>query len=490
MTNLSHLPSLHQLACTALLERGFEPEFSTAISAQILALQAQPTSPADQLPADHLRDLRHLLWCSIDNDDSRDLDQLTVATPGLNGATNILVAIADVQFCVPLDSPLDVHARLNTTSVYTAAGVFPMLAPELSTGLTSLNQGQDRRAVVIEMSVAPNGEITQSDLYAAWVHNHAQLTYNSVAAWLDGQALAPQRLAAVPGLADQLQTQWVAAKTLQNQREQQGALSLRTPQTRPVFVQGVLTDFCDDQDNCAKDMIASFMIAANGVAARYLEGKRFPCIRRFLREPSRWQRIRDLAKQRGTVLPLEPTALALNEFLASQQTAAPQHFADLCFAVVKLLGSGEYTLVQPGAAATGHFGLAVNDYTHATAPNRRYVDLTTQRLLSAALQGHTCPLDEPTLNRITQHCNEQQKSARKVERQIRKSAAALLLQSRIGQYFDAIITGASSKGVWLRTDHPRAEGRLLEPQPGLEVGDRLRVQLMHIQVEHGFIDFK
>ena len=477
---------LLNIAREAMRQRGLQPDFSVAAQQEAAAL----AEPAAQ-PGPALRDLRDLLWCSIDNDDSRDLDQLTVALPDANGVQRILIAIADVDALVHAGSAIDAHARTNTTSVYTAAGVFPMLPLRLSTDLTSLNEAEDRAAVVIEIAIGGDGLAGDTSVYRALVRNKAQLTYNGVADWLDGKAPVPPKVSAVPGMEAQLRTQDRAGQALKELRRQHGALSLSTPEARPVFgADGVLTDLRNDDGNRAKELIAGFMIAANGVTARFLDSKNFPSLRRFLREPARWQKITEIAATFGETLPAEPSALALDGFLAKRRLAAPDKFAELSLTIVKLLGSGEYMLSRPGHAAPGHFGLAVNDYTHSTAPNRRYPDLITHRLLKAALAGAPPPLSDDELTQLAQHCTEQEDNANKVERQVRKSAAALLLASRVGQTFEAIVTGVSSKGTWVRISHPIAEGRVVQGFEGLDVGDKPRVTLVGVDAQRGFIDFR
>jgi len=475
---------LKDIARRAMFERGLQPDFSAAARAETVAITTAATA-ADP----GIRDLRSLLWASIDNDDSRDLDQLSVAVPSAGGAVKILVAVADVDATVHAGSAIDEHARTNTTSVYTAAGVFPMLPEKLSTDLTSLAEGQERLAIVIDISGSADGTVEASDIYRAHVVNHAKLAYNSVAAWLDGAATAPPRLAAVAGLDDQLRIQDRVAQTLKARRHQQGALTLQTVEARPVFDGDELTDLQADEKNRAKELIEDFMIAANGVTARYLDQQGFPSLRRILRSPERWLRIIELARRVGEQLPPEPSATALEEFLRRRRRADPQRFPDLSLCVIKLLGRGEYALERPGQRAEGHFGLAVKDYTHSTAPNRRFPDLITQRLLKAALAGEPVPYKNSQLGDLAQHCTEQEDNATKVERRVRKSAAALLLESRIGERFDAIVTGASAKGTWVRILQPAVEGKVVRGFEGLDVGDQTRVELVDADVERGLIDF-
>lgn len=467
-----------------MAQRGLLPDFSPAVLAETdgLAKAAAATDAS-------LRDLRARLWCSIDNDDSRDLDQLSVAEPIAGGHVKILVAVADVDSLVKEGSAIDGHARANTTSVYTAAEVFPMLPEKLSTDLTSLADGQTRVAVVIEMVVAADGTVATSDVYRAVVLNRAKLAYDGIARWLDGAAPAPPRLAAMPGLDEQLRIQDAIAQMMKNLRHRHGALTLETLETRAVFDGDLLADLRPDEKNRAHELIEDFMIAANGATARYLEQKGLPSLRRVVRSPERWPRIVELASGVGERLPAEPDARALEEFLARRKRADPAGFPDLSLSVIKLMGRGEYVVDLPGEAPPGHFGLAVRDYTHATAPNRRFPDLITQRLLKAGIAGQPAPYRADELDALARHCTEQEDNASKVERQVRKSAAALLLRPRVGQEFDAIVTGAADKGTWVRIVQPPVEGKLVQGFGGLDVGDRVRVKLISVDVDRGFIDF-
>jgi len=437
-----------------------------------------------------VRDLRNLLWCSIDNDESLDLDQLTVAIPMPDENLKILVAIANVEAIVKKDSALDEHASHNTTSVYTAAQIFPMLPEKLSTDLTSLNLESERPALIIEMTIGPDGSLKDSDVYQALVLNRAKLAYNSVAAWLEGNRSKPEAINKINGLTENIQLQDQAAKLLKTLRYAQGALDLETIEVRPVFDGEEVKALEIDKGNRAKDIIEDFMVAANGVAARFLETKKYSSIRRVVRKPKRWDRIVDLASEHKFVLPQQPDSKALDQFLLSIKTINPLGFPDLCLSVIKLLGRGEYVLELPGESSEGHFGLAVKDYAHSTAPNRRFPDLVTQRLLIAAMKGQASPYTNDELADLAKHCTEEEDAAKKVERQVGKSVAAILMESRIGEKFDAIITGAADKGTWVRLMNPPIEGKLVEGFKGMDVGQRLKVQLIHTDVEHGFIDFK
>jgi VacB/RNase II family 3'-5' exoribonuclease len=480
-----HRATLQRIAHRVMLERGLLPDFSRQALAELDKISGPATSKNGSV-----RDLRDLLWCSIDNDDSRDLDQLTAAKTLSNGTTTIFVAVADVDALVKERSAIDGHARHNTTSVYTAARVFPMLPEKLSTDLTSLNQEVDRLAVVVEMTFAGDGSLQSSDIYEATVRNRAKLAYNSVAAWLEGTGTMPPAIGPVNGLAENIQLQDRVAQTLKARRHMQGALDLQTIEARPVFDGDILVDLEPDTRNRAKEIIEDFMIAANGVAARFLASKKIPSMRRVVRTPNRWDRIVELANEHGFQLPPQPDSKALGQFLVSAHTADPLRFPDLSLSVIKLMGAGEYVVEMPGDDSIGHFGLAVRDYTHSTAPNRRYPDLITHRLLKAAMNGHRPPYDADELEELAQHCTEEEDAAKKVERQVEKSAAAMLLETKIRDQFEAIVTGASAKGTWVRLLHPPIEGRLVEGYEGMDVGRRLRVQLIFTDVERGYIDFK
>ncbi len=480
---------LRDLAVAAMRARGLDPAFPPAALAQADALATAP-----QTTEEPVRDLRSLLWCSIDNDDSRDLDQLSVAQPLGSGTSagdvKVLVAIADVDAGVPKGSPIDVHAALNTVSVYTAAVIFPMLPEKLSTDLTSLADQQERLAVVIEFVVAADGTLKSSDLYGARVRNRAKLAYNSVGAWLAGTGPLPAPAAAVPGMDEQLKLQDRVAQALATQRHEHGALEFSTIEVRATFDGDRVRDLQPELPNRAKQLIENLMIAANGASSRFLESRRVASIRRVVKTPKHWDRIVALAAETGDRLPAEADSRALQAFLSKRRAADPERFPDLSQNVIKMLGSGEYVVVQPGGESPGHFGLAVKDYTHSTAPNRRYPDLLTQRLVKAALAGHPQPYSAGELQQLAAHCTLQEDNAEKVERQIRKSAAALVVSSRVGEEFDAIVTGASPKGTFVRVFAPPIEGMVVRGQQHLDVGDRLRVRLTRTDVDKGFIDFE
>ena len=489
--NKYHRSILQSIARRAMLERGLLPDFSIEALAELGRLQIPAATEAGSAKGPFgIRDLRGLLWASIDNDDSRDLDQLTVAEAISTDKVKILVAIADVESFVKKGSAIDEHARHNSTSVYTAAEIFPMLPEKVSTDVTSLNFNQDRLSIVVEMVVGADGSLQESHIYSAWVRNHAKLAYNSVAAWLENKGTIPEAIVAVKGLAENLQLQDRVAQRMKNFRHIHGALSLETIEAKPVFDGDQIRALEIEEKNRAKEIIEDFMIAANGVTARYLSASKFPSIRRVVRIPKRWDRIVEIAGEHKFRLPEIPDSKALEEFLVSEKAAHPIRFPDLSLAVIKLLGAGEYIAEPPDGNSPGHFGLAVKDYAHSTAPNRRYPDLLTQRLLKAALEGKPAPYSKDELDVLAAHCTEAEDAANKVERQVGKSAAALLLQSRIGEQFDSIVTGDSEKGTFVRLLTVPVEGKLISGFDGIDVGDRIRVKLTSVDVQQGFIDFK
>jgi VacB/RNase II family 3'-5' exoribonuclease len=471
-----------------MIERGFEPDYSPEAAAQVRQLSESRNGPAD---AGHhtsdRRDLRHLLWCSIDNDDSRDLDQLSVAE--VRGSeTAILVAIADVDSLVPCDSPVDRHAQANTTSVYTPAEVFPMLPERLSTDLTSLNEGEDRSAVVVDMTMNGDGEIQRADVYLATVRNTAKLAYPSVGAWLEGSAPPPPKLKTVNGLEANLRLQATAARALKESRHRRGALTLDTVEGRAVFDGDTVRDVTATGRTRATELIEDFMIAANTCTAQFLESRGLSSIRRIVRMPERWPRIVALAAETGTQLPPAPDGRALEQWLLKQRSIDTDRFTDLSLSVIKLLGRGEYVVERPNEPTPDHFGLAVDDYGHSTAPNRRFADLVTQRLIKAALMRRDPPYTHEALGAIAARCMEREDAANRVERQVRKAAAALVMQRRVGEQFDAVVTGSSPKGTWVRLRRPIVEGKL-EKGNSVQVGDRVHVKLTRVDPPKGFIDF-
>ncbi|HXB23070.1 MAG TPA: RNB domain-containing ribonuclease [Candidatus Solibacter sp.] len=475
---------LQEAARQTMLEHGFEPDYPPEIPQQVAELKAHP--PQITAGGD-IRDLRDLLWSSIDNDTSKDLDQIEVAERLTNGDTKVLVGIADVDTFVNRDTPVDKHAYKQTTTVYTGVRNFHMLPEELSTGATSLLEGADKMSVVVEYVVGSDGQIRSSDVYRAVVRNKAQLTYNAVGAWLEGRAAAPPKVAASTELQEQLKLQDAAAQVLKNERFRHGALTLESTETRPVLVKDKIVDIARQEKNRATELIEDFMIAANEVVARLLD--KVPSLRRIVKTPERWERIVALAAEKGEQLPAKPDSKALNEFLIKRKAADPDHFADLSLAVVKLMGPGEYVLERPGDPEIGHFGLAVQDYTHSTAPNRRFPDMVTQRLIKAVIARQGSPYTDSELAAIAQNCTLKEDAARRVEREMSKRIAAVAMSSRIGEVFDAIVTGAGAKGTFVRVLKPHIEGMLVRGQHGLDVGDKLRAKLISTDVQRGYIDF-
>ena len=467
-----------EIARRVLRENGFEPDMPQGIERSI---------PAKD-PIENAVDLRALDWSSIDNEDSRDLDQIEWAELLPNKAIRLLIGIADVDAFAPKGSEVDRYAGTNTTTLYTGVHIFPMLPEELSTDRTSLLDDRDRLALVTEFVVAEDGSLddTKTKIYPAHVRNHAKLVYERVGAWLEGHGEAPT----VKAIATQVALHDQAAQRLRRRRHEHGALDFETIEARPVTKDGRVVDLVVIQKNRAREIVENLMIAANGATARFLETRGSSSIRRVVRRPKRWDRIIELAASFGFKLPVEPSATALSDFLTERRTAAPDKFADLSLSVVKLIGPGEYTLQRATDPDTGHFGLAVDDYAHSTAPNRRYPDLITQRLLKACASGGKAPYSDEELIAIAQHCTDRENGARKVERTMRKVAAALLLHDRIGEVFDGIVTGATPKGVFVRLfNTPTAEGRVVKGEQGLDVGDKVRVRLVDTEPNRGFIDF-
>ena len=481
--NPSHL-DLQATAKEVMQRHGFEPDFPPQVPLQLADLKAHPPQIA---AGGDIRDLRNLLWSSIDNDTSRDLDQIEVADRASNGDVKIMIGIADVDAFVPKQTPIDQHAARETTTVYTGIRNFPMLPEELSTGKTSLLENQDCLSVVIEFVVDSSGVVKSPSVYRAVVRNKAQLQYNSVGAWLERKGPAPPKVAASADLQAQLKLQDQVAQKLKDQRFQHGALNLQTDELHPLILNDQVVDVVKQQKNHATELIEDFMVAANGVVARFLE--QVSSLRRIVRTPERWDRIVQLAATKGEKLPAQPDSKALNDFLLRRKAADPDHFADVSLIVIKLIGPGEYVLERAGEVAPGHFGLAVQDYTHSTAPNRRFADMVTQRIIKALLAGQKNPYSDDELTAIAANCTQKEDAAKKVEREMSKRLAAVAMQSRIGEVFDAIVTGATDHGTFVRALQPHVEGLLAQGQQGLDVGDRLRVKLIRTDVQRGYIDF-
>jgi VacB/RNase II family 3'-5' exoribonuclease len=467
-----------------MLAEGFHPDFPPAVDQQVTALKARTPIAMDG----DVRDLRSLLWSSIDNDTSRDLDQAEVAER-VSGGIRVLIAIADVDSDVPIGSPIDAHAAEQTTTVYTGIRTFSMLPEELSTDLTSLNEAVDRLAVVVEMVVAGDGSLSSINIYRALVRNQAQLTYNGVGPWLEGTSAAPAKVSASANLQAQLKLQDEAARILLGERQRLGALNFDRVEAEPVISDGQVKGINTRQKNRAGELIENFMVAANEAMAQTLRNAGVCSIQRVVKTPERWPRIVELAADYGETLPAEPDSGALNAFLQKRKDADATHYADVSLAVIKLMGPGEYVVARPGDQAQGHFALAAHDYTHSTAPNRRFADTVTQRLIKSVLAKQQPPYTDEQLDSIAQNCTLKEDAARKVERAMNKRIAAVALQHRIGETFAAVVTGVTPKGVFVRVLGPPAEGLLIRGQQGVDVGDKLQVKLVSTDPRRGYIDF-
>ncbi len=468
-----------------MVDNGFKPEFSEPVWEQIRDIS--DSGPVE--PVDGVQDLRHLPWSSIDNRTSRDLDQVEWAERLANGDIRLLVGIADVDAKVAKGTPIDDHARQNTVTVYTQSRIFPMLPEELSTDLTSLNEGRDRFAVVANMIVKENGDVPESHFFRAIVHNHAKFSYEEIGDWFEGSGEIPEELERSPALRDQIELQREAAKRLAAYREKKGALEFESLESSAVVEDGEVKGLTLIKPNGAKKLIENFMVAANVEMAEFLESSGSASLRRIVREPQRWEGIRRIGSEYGENLPEVPDQPALAAFLAKRRAADPDHYPDLSLSIVKLIGTGTYVVERPGEDMGGHFGLAVRDYAHSTAPNRRFTDIVVQRLVKAVIGGQRAPYSNEELEAIAEHCNLQEKAARKVERKMRKVVAAAVLQKHIGEHFDAIVTGISASGTFARILRPPVDGRIERGEQGLEVGQKVNVRLLSADTRTGFIDF-
>jgi exoribonuclease-2 len=476
---------LAQRAHQTMIENGFEPEFSSAVWEQMKRIEDAGEPAAN--PA--IKDLRSLLWSSIDNASSRDLDQIEWAERLPNGDIRVLVGIADVDVLVPKNSPIDEHAAQNTVTVYTESKIFPMLPEQLSTGMTSLNEGDDRLAVVADMTVKESGDVPESTFYRALVCNRAKLAYESLGDWLDNDGKAPGPLESIPGLKDQIELQREAAKRLAAYRLTKGALEFESIESSAVVENGEVKEIVSVVPNSARKLIENFMVAANVEMAEFLENHNALSLRRVVKTPERWDGIRRIAAEYGDNLPEQADQPSLAAFLEKRRVADPDHFPDLSLSIIKLIGSGEYVVQRPGEDAGGHFGLAVNDYAHSTAPNRRFTDIVVQRLVKAIITNQKSPYTGEDLDEIAQHANNQERAARKVERKMRKIVAASVMQRHIGETFQAIVTGDTPSGVFARILRPPVDGRVIHGQERLNVGDRVSVRLLSADPRNGFIDF-
>ncbi|MBF0330534.1 MAG: RNB domain-containing ribonuclease [Candidatus Omnitrophica bacterium] len=476
---------VNKIARDAMCRYGFDPDFSALVKQQVKAVREDLQDAAG---VDGVRDLRGLLWSSIDNADSLDLDQIEYCERGPRQEILIKVAIADVDLFVPKGSPVDQRAANNGTSVYTGVETFPMLPDRLSTDISSLCPGGERMAVVIEFAVLSNGSIRQGDIYRAMVINKVKLVYEEVGAWLEARGPAPEAFAHIPGLEEQVRLQDEAAERLKTFRMDQGALDLESLETKAIKEDGVVVALVLPQENRAQYVIENFMIAANRTVMDRLSKAGVMVIQRVVRIPKDWPGIMKVAAEFHEALPLEPSAKALSVFLLKRKAADPLRFPDLSLTIVKLMGPGEYEMLEPGKPPIGHFGLAISDYTHATAPNRRYVDVIIQRLIKAVIFGRSCPYTRKELVEHAAWCTDRDKASKKVERFMRKVEAALILRGRVGEEFEGIVTGASEKGTYVRLTEPPVEGRVVQSGVRMSVGQKVNVRLTDINPYEGHID--
>jgi len=474
---------LKAIAWDAMQKYGFEPGFSKAVMKEVEKIDE------DRVPEKGARDLRSLLWSSIDNSDSMDLDQIEYSERGPGNEIHMKVAIADVDHFVPKRSQADLHAAHNGTSVYTGVETFPMLPDRLSKNISSLLPGRDHLAIVIEYAVLPNGDVRRGEIYRGLVRNKAKLIYEEVGGWLDGLRPIPESVSSVPGLEEQIRIQAEAMGRLKRYRMEKGALELETIEADPIAEDGIVRDIIVQKMNAARFLIEDFMIAANGTMVDFLGDAGIPMIQRVVRIPKYWDEIVQTAAAYHERLPREPDSKALSVFLQKRKEADPERFPDLSLTIVKLLGPGEYMTLEPGEPPTGHFGLAVTDYTHGTAPNRRYVDLVNQRLIKSVLDGEKSPYTPQELLHLAMWLSDREKGSKKVERFMRKAAAAVLLKDRIGETFDALVTGVTEHGTYARMISPPAEGRITQGEQGLRVGQKITVRLLRTDPYNAFIDF-
>lgn len=477
---------LDALARKTLIANNFAAEFPPEIADRAKSLDEKETIAS---AGSAVRDLRPLLWSSIDDAASLDLDQVEFAEKLPNGDIRLLVGIADVDAFVPKDSLIDRFAQKNTVSIYTASRVFPLLPEQLSTDLTSLRESVERLAVVVELIVSESGDVRTSDVFRAVLINRAKLSYEEIGAWLGGETGVPDSVSRIVDLERQIRLQSETAQRLHAFRKRKGALEFETIEAKPEIADGAIKDISVEKRNRARDIIENFMIAANVKTAEFLENRNVPSLRRVVKTPQRWNRIVAVAKTFGENLPETPDSLRLAEFLAQRKSIDPNHYPDVSLSIIKLLGAGEYVVQAAGADAGGHFGLAVPDYTHSTAPNRRYADLIVQRLLKATLAGQAAPYSFEELTTLAARCNERESAARKVERQLSKTVAASVMAARVGEEFDAMVTGINERGTFARILNPPVDGRIVENEQNLQIGDEIRVRLIATDVELGFIDF-
>ena len=471
-----------------MLNAGFQPVFEPEVLRQVALIESGSVLP--ETTDGEIKDLRSLIWSSIDNRESRDLDQIEWAERLSSGNIRLLIAIADVDAVVPEFTPIDTHASANSMTVYTGQAIFPMLPEALSTDITSLAQDADRLSMVTELEIDATGKTVASRFFRAWTHNFAKLAYEEVGEWLEATAEIPVGVKRIAGLEAQIRLQAEAGELIRRRRVEEGALEFETVEASPIVEDGKVVRLEVTRKNPARLMIENFMIAANSAMAGFLEANSIPSIQRVVRSPRRWDRIMEIAAKFGTALPEIPDPKPLSLFLEARKLADPDHFAELSLSIVKLMGPGEYVVVRSKNDHAGHFGLAAYSYTHSTAPNRRYADVIVQRCLKAALAKLPAPYAPEKLIEIATHCTERENAARKVERTMRKVTSALWMRERLGDKFEAIVTGKANKGTFVRLNHPPVEGRLTHSEPGIDVGDRIRVRLVHADPESGHIDFE
>lgn len=484
MSQTLSFAQIAELARQIMIENGFEPDFPPEVEKEARSITGLANSTEQGA-----RDMRDVLWSSIDNKSSRDLDQIEFAEKLDNGDIRLLVGIADVDEYVPQGSAIDKHAAINTVSVYTEAKTFPLLPEELSFDQTSLLENEDRLAVVVELVIKENGDVPGNNVFLALTRNHAKLNYEEVGDWLDEEAEIPEKVRTTPGLEGQIRLQREAAERLHKFRSERGALEFETIESSAIVSGGEIRGLESVRPNAARKIIENLMVAANVEMAEFLELHGSLSLRRVVKTPARWDGIRKVAAERGESLPEQPDALALSAFLDRQRQRDPIHFPDLSLSIVKLIGSGDYVVKVPGVESDGHFGLAVRDYSHSTAPNRRYSDIVVQRLVKAALNGTPQPYSEDGLRSIAKHCNDQETASRKVERKMRKVVAANVMQRHIGESFNAIVTGVTKSGTYARILRPPVDGRIVKGEAGLDVGEKVTVRLLSADPRTGFIDF-
>lgn len=479
------ISDIHNISEATMVENGFQTNFPSRVLEELESLKDK-TITLDE----SIRDLRGLLWSSIDNDSSKDLDQIEFAKQLPNGNIRLLIGIADVDTYVKKDSAIDEFAKNQTVSVYTETMILPMLPPQISEDLTSLLPDVDRLAIVIEMVITKSGEVPEHSIYRAFTRNYAKLTYEEVGNWLDNDGDEPSEFLRIEGLREQILLQQKAAKHLLEFRRKRGSLEFESVESVPVFVGEKAKDLQITKTNSARKIIENFMVAANVEMAEFLDEHNLTSIRRVVKTPARWERIREVAAKYGKSLPVEPDSTSLSEFLAERKAANPEQFPDLSLSIVKLIGAGEYVIQKPHEEAEGHFGLAVRDYTHSTAPNRRYPDLIVQRMVKSVLKGESCPYTDEELAEIAKRCNDRESAARKVERKMRKVIAASIMQDKIGEIFEAIVTGITASGTFARILRPPVDGRIVRNEEGLQVGEKIKVKLLGADIHKGFIDFE